>query len=112
MDLTPEAQHLIKNTPKVSGFLGGRTPKPVPQSQIDTMLGKALPGVAEETQEAVIEVSYKVGDSVRVKTGAFANFTGEVEEVDGAKKKIYLSVSIFGRPTRVEVEFSEVEPAA
>lgn len=112
MDLTPEAQHLIKNTPKVSGFLGGRKPKPVPQSQIDSMLGKAMPGSAEATEETIVEVSYKVGDSVRVKTGAFANFTGEVEEVDGTKKKIYLSVSIFGRPTRVEVEFSEVEPAA
>jgi len=111
MDLTPEAQHLIKNTPKVSGFLGGRTPAPVPQSQIDAMLGKAH-GETPEAVEEVVEVSYKVGDSVRVKTGAFANFTGEVEQVDGVKKKIYLSVSIFGRPTRVEVEFSEVEPAA
>ena len=113
MDLTPEAQHLIKNTPKVSGFLGGKNPKPVPQREIDAMLGKAQPGSAEETHvEEVMEVSYKVGDAVRVKTGAFANFTGEVEEVDATKKKIYLSVSIFGRPTRVEVEFSEVEPAA
>ena len=114
MGLTPEAQHLIKNTPKVSGFLGGKNPKPVPQREIDAMLGKAKPGGTEEAAkvEEVIEVAYKVGDSVRVKTGAFANFTGEVEEVDMTKKKIYLSVSIFGRPTRVEVEFSEVEPAA
>jgi transcriptional antiterminator NusG len=109
MDLTPEAQHLVKNTPKVSGFLGGKNPKPVPQTQMDKMLGKAQPA---EVEVEVPTVTYKVGDSVRVKTGAFANFTGDVEEVDQIKKKIWLSVSIFGRPTRVEVEFTEVEPAA
>jgi len=112
MDLTPEAQHLVKNTPKVSGFLGGKTPKPVPERQMEQMLGKAQPGVVPEVAEEVPTVTYRVGDQVRVKSGAFANFTGDVEEVNEDKKKIWLSVSIFGRPTRVEVEFSEVEPAA
>ena len=111
MDLTPQAQTLVTNTPKVSGFLGGKHPKPVPPTQMTAMLGKAQPGASEEAEQAAPEVTYKVGDSVRVKTGAFANFTGEVKEVDGLKKKIYLTVSIFGRPTRVEVEFAEVEPA-
>ena len=60
--------------------------------------------------EEVPDVSYGVGEQVRVKTGAFANFAGEVEEVNREKRKIWLSVSIFGRPTRVEVDFSEVEP--
>ena len=110
MELTKPAWHLVSNTPKVSGFLGGKTPRPVPQSQIDKMLGKTMGTEVEEQPEEVIEVAYRVGDNVRVKSGAFANFTGEVEEVDDHKKKIWLSVSIFGRPTRVEVDFSEVEP--
>jgi transcriptional antiterminator NusG len=111
MDLTKEAWHLVKNTPKISGFLGGNTPRPVPQSQIDMMLGRAKPQEAtsgEPTEEP--QVDYKVGDQVRVKSGAFANFSGEVEEVNADKRKIKLSVSIFGRPTRVEVDFTEVEP--
>lgn len=112
MDLTAAAQSLVTNTPKVSGFLGGKHPKPVPESQMKAMLGKAQPGAVEQPEEELPQVVYKVGDNVRVKTGAFANFTGEVEEVDDTKRKIWLSVSIFGRPTRVEVEFSEVEPAA
>ncbi len=115
MDLTKEAWHLVKNTPKISGFLGGNTPRPVPQRQIDDMLGRAQPKEvpADEEQTAPESfVDYNVGDQVRVKSGAFANFTGEVEEVNADKRKIKLSVSIFGRPTRVEVDFTEVEPAA
>ena len=73
-------------------------------------MGKAQPAPVVATEEHV--VTYKVGEQVRVKSGAFANFTGEVEEVNTDKGKIKLSVSIFGRPTRVEVDFSEVEPAA
>jgi transcriptional antiterminator NusG len=111
MDLTKEAWHLVKNTPKVTGFLGGHNPRPVPQSQIDKMLGKTQPGVEEVGPEEEPLVDYKVGEQVRVKSGAFANFTGEVEEVNADKRKIKLSVSIFGRPTRVEVDFNEVEPA-
>jgi transcriptional antiterminator NusG len=108
MKLTKEAWHLVKNTPKVSGFLSsGKTPKPVSQSEIDRMLGRT-----ESKPEAAViqpDVNYEVGQQVRVKSGAFANFTGEVEEVNTDKRKIKLSVSIFGRPTRVEVDFSEVE---
>jgi transcriptional antiterminator NusG len=110
MELTKEAWHLVKNTPKVSGFLGGNTPRPVPQGQMDKMLGRAQP--TEEAPEELPAVVYGIGEQVRVKSGAFANFTGEVEEVNVDKRKIWLSVSIFGRPTRVEVDFSEVEPAA
>jgi transcriptional antiterminator NusG len=110
MELSKEAWHLVKNTPKVSGFLGGNTPRPVPQLEMDRMLGRALP--SEEAADELPAVVYKVGEQVRVKSGAFANFTGEVEEVNVDKRKIWLSVSIFGRPTRVEVDFTEVEPAA
>mgnify|MGYP003573075858 CR=1 FL=1 len=110
MSLTKPVWSLVKNTPKVSGFLGGKTPKPVSQCEMDKMLGKTEPKT--ETDEVVVpDVTYKVGQQVRVKSGAFANFTGEVEEVNTDKRKIKLSVSIFGRPTRVEVDFNEVEPA-
>ena len=112
MELTKEAWHLVKNTPKVTGFLGGNTPKPVSTGEMQRMLG-ATSGEAKGVEAAPVpEVNYAVGDNVRVKSGAFANFTGEVEEVNNDKQKIWLSVSIFGRPTRVEVDFTEVEPAS
>lgn len=110
MQLTKQAWHLVKNTPKVSGFLSsGKTPKPVSQREMDRMLGRTEPKPQAEIVEP--DVSYEVGQQVRVKSGAFANFTGEVEEVNTDKRKIKLSVSIFGRPTRVEVDFNEVEAA-
>lgn len=112
MELTKETWHLVKNTPKVTGFLGGNTPKPVPAPEMARTLGKA--GVTEtpEVEEATPDISYNVGDNVRVKSGSFANFTGKVEEVDYDKRKLKMSVSLFGRPTPVQVEFSEVEPAS
>lgn len=111
MKLTKEAWHLVKNTPKVTGFLSsGKTPKPVSQSEMDRMLGRTE--IKEEAEVVLPDVHYEVGQHVRVRSGAFANFTGEVEEVNTDKRKIKLSVSIFGRPTRVEVDFNEVEPAA
>ncbi len=110
MKLTKLAWHLVKNTPKVSGFLSsGKIPKPVPQREIDKMLGKTEP--SPEVEEVTLDLSFSVGQQVRVKSGAFANFSGEVEGVNTDKRKIKLSVSIFGRPTRVEVDFNEVEPA-
>ncbi|MEE9384188.1 MAG: transcription termination/antitermination protein NusG [Nannocystaceae bacterium] len=116
MELAKEAWHLVKNTPKVSGFLGGNTPSPVPRGQIDKMMGRTQPAVEDvapaEESAAPPSSAYRVGEQVRVKTGAFANFTGGVEEVNADKHKIWLSVSIFGRPTRVEVDFTEVEPVA
>jgi transcriptional antiterminator NusG len=111
MKLTKEAWHLVKNTPKVTGFLSsGKTPKPVSQSEMDRMLGRTE--IKEEAEVIQPDVHYEVGQYVRVRSGAFANFTGEVEEVNTDKRKIKLSVSIFGRPTRVEVDFNEVEPAS
>ena len=112
MKLTTRAHSLVKNTPKVSGFLGGKNPKPVSQREMDKMLGRTTESKGAEPEAQVPDVDYNVGDNVRVKSGAFANFTGEVEEVNKEKRKIKLSVSIFGRPTRVEVDFSEVEPAS
>ncbi len=107
MVMTKASWHLVTNTSRVTGFLGGRNPRPVKAAEMQRMLGQG-----EGEAEAAAAVEYKVGDKVRVKSGAFANFVGEVEEVNADKRKIWLSVSIFGRPTRVEVDFSEVEPAA
>lgn len=114
MVMTDESRLLVQSTPKVTGFLGGQHPKPVPTGEMDRMLGG---GTAPEEKAAagkkvVPEFTYHVGDQVRVKSGAFANFTGEVEEVNADKQKVWLSVSLFGRPTRVEVDFAEIEPIA
>jgi transcription termination/antitermination protein NusG len=111
MELTQETWHLVKNTPKVTGFLGGNTPKPVPTPEMARALGKTTGAEAEEAGPEP-SVSYNVGDHVRVKSGPFANFTGEVEDVDYDKRKVKMSVSIFGRPTPVQVDFSEVEPVS
>jgi len=113
MELTKESWHVVKNTPKVTGFLGDPNPKPIRQAEMSRMLGHTT-GQLEPSPEAPPppDVHYKVGDQVRVRSGAFANFAGEVEEVNNDKQKIWLSVSIFGRPTRVEVDFAEVELAS
>lgn len=112
MELNKQTWHLVQNTPKVTGFLGGQTPRPVRKSEMDRMLGKSEPGSKKAEQaETPIFVNYAIGEQVRVKSGAFANFTGQVEEINQDKQKIWLSVSLFGRPTRVEVDFSEIEAA-
>ena len=83
MELTQETWHLINNTPKVTGFLGGKTPKPVPAPEMAKALGRTT-GAADMPEGVVEEelpsVTYNVGDHVRVKSGPFANFTGEVED--------------------------------
>ncbi len=116
MELTEESWSLINNTPKVTGFLGGKVPRPVPKSQMAQALRKSKGEVDPEDEQAeqapAVVASYKVGDQVRVKSGPFANFTGEVEDVDHDKSKVKMSVSIFGRPTPVQVDCSEVEPVA
>lgn len=110
MELDQDTWHVIANTPKVTGFLGGKHPKPVPAPQMQRALGKTT-GEAEEVPAGDLpDVVYSVGDHVRVKSGPFANFTGEVEDVDLDKRKVKMSVSIFGRPTPVQVDFTEVEP--
>ncbi|MBZ5711208.1 MULTISPECIES: transcription termination/antitermination protein NusG [Nannocystis] len=110
MDLTKASWHLVQNTPKVTGFLGGQNPKPVRKAEMNRMLGQAPPDEQAPVEKVVPNITYSVGQQVRVRSGAFANFTGEVEEINNDKQKIWLSVSLFGRPTRVEVDFSEVEP--
>lgn len=112
MDLTKASWHLVQNTPKVTGFLGGQNPRPVRKAEMNRMLGQTPPDEQVPVEKPVPNITYQVGQQVRVRSGAFANFTGEVEDISNDKQKIWLSVSLFGRPTRVEVDFSEVELVA
>jgi transcriptional antiterminator NusG len=106
MDLTDEAYHLIKNTPKVTGFLGAEN-KPMPISDAEAL--RILHQVQEGIERPKPSVTFEVGEQVRVSDGPFASFNGTVEEVDEARSRVKVAVSIFGRPTPVELEFGQVE---
>jgi transcription termination/antitermination protein NusG len=106
MDLTDEAYHLIKNTPKVTGFLGADN-KPMPIS--DAEASRILHQVQEGIERPTPAVSFEVGEQVRVSDGPFASFNGTVEEVDHTRSRVKVAVSIFGRPTPVELEYHQVE---
>ena len=108
MKLTDEAFHLIKNTPKVTGFLGAEN-KPMPISEAEAM--RILHQVQEGVEKPKPKVLFEVGESVRVTEGPFTDFNGNVEEVNYEKSKIRVSVLIFGRSTPVELDFGQVEKA-
>jgi len=105
MDLDDESWHLIKDTPKVSGFIGGQRPTPVPESEIAVIAQQVAEGAAKPKPRVV----YEQGDHVRVLDGPFANFTGTIEEVKPDKQKVRVLVSIFGRATPVELDYGQVE---
>ncbi len=105
MELTDEVFHLIKNTPKVTGFVGNQNPQEVPISQIDNLRR----GIVEGAVKPKPRLTFEVGEEVRVLDGAFANFTGIVDDVKMDKQKLKVKVSIFGRPTSVELDFAAVE---
>ena len=105
-ELTDEVYHLIKNTPKVTGFLGADN-KPMPIS--DAEAARILHQVQEGIERPKPSVSFEVGEQVRVSEGPFASFNGVVEEVDDGRSRLKVAVSIFGRPTRVELEMGQVE---
>lgn len=105
MKMTEQAWHLVKDTPRVIGFIGNQTPREVPMREIDAMRR----GIVEGTVKPKPRLSFNVGEEVRVLDGAFANFTGTVDEVNPDKQKLRVIVSIFGRPTSVELDFATVE---
>jgi len=106
MEMNKELYHMIKNIQKVTGFLG-TTGNPVPVSDIE--IGKILANIKEGTLSPEPSLSFEVGEQVKVCEGPFASFSGLVEEVDEDKLKLKVAVSIFGRPTPIELEYSQVE---
>lgn len=105
MDLTEQTYHLVKNTPKITGFLGGTNPLPVPEKEIEAIHTQVSAGTVKPKPR----ISFEEGENVRVTEGPFANFAGIVEEVKAEKQKVRVLVSIFGRATPVELDFSQVE---
>ena len=107
MDMTDEAWHLVKSTPKVTGFLGGTAnkPSPLPQREVDEILARMQEGYEKPRPKVLFEV----GEMVRVKEGPFTDFNGNVEEVNYDKNRVRVSVTIFGRSTPVDLEFGQVE---
>ena len=106
MDMSDEAYHLVKNTPKVTGFLGQQNrPSPISQNEVDQIVNQVQEGVERPKPSIVFEI----GEQVRVCDGPFATFSGLVEEVDEEKARLKVAVSIFGRATPVELEYGQVE---
>lgn len=107
MEMTPETWHLVKNTPRVTGFIGGdaRHPRPIPQREIDELRERVKAGEAQPRPKVV----FSRGEQVRVKEGPFADFTGMVEDVNFDRNKLTVAVTIFGRATPVELDFDQVE---
>jgi transcriptional antiterminator NusG len=106
MDMTDETYHLVKNIQKVSGFLGsGNKPMPISEGEASRILSQVQEGVERPKPS----IRFEIGDQVRVTDGPFTSFNGLVEDVDEERARLKVSVSIFGRATPVELEYSQVE---
>jgi transcriptional antiterminator NusG len=111
LELNDDVYHLVKNTPKVTGFLGASgKPQPISETEAARILNTKEEAAAAAPKQK-IKVDYEIGDSVRVLEGPFASFNGIVEELDFDRSRVKVSVSIFGRATPVELEFEQVERA-
>jgi transcriptional antiterminator NusG len=109
MELTDETWHLVKTTQKVTGFLGGNgRPQPISDAEAESIFRQVKEGI-EHPKNSII---YEIGESVKVTEGPFESFVGVVEEVDSEKNRVKVAVSIFGRATPVELEFTQVEKAS
>jgi len=106
MEMTDQAFHLIKETPKVTGFLGSdNKPTPIPDAEADRILNQVQEGVDRPKPT----IQFEIGEQVKVSDGPFASFNGLVEEVDEERARLKVAVSIFGRATPVELEYEQVE---
>lgn len=109
MEMDDDTWHLVKNTPKVTGFVGGTSTKPTPISEKE--VAKIMQQIQEGVEKPKPKVLYETGEMVRVKEGPFTDFNGTVEDINYEKNKLRVAVTIFGRSTPVELEFSQVEKA-
>ncbi|GAA4764741.1 transcription termination/antitermination protein NusG [Stakelama sediminis] len=108
LSMNDDVYHLVKNTPKVTGFLGSSgKPQPISEAEAARILNTKDDAASAPKQQ--VKVDYEIGDAVKVLEGPFASFNGVVEELDFDKSKVKVSVSIFGRATPVELDFEQVE---
>jgi transcriptional antiterminator NusG len=106
MDMTDQTWHLVRNTPKVTGFLGsGQKPTPIPDHEAERVMNQVQEGVERPRPS----ITYEIGETVRVADGPFTSFNGTVQEVDEERARLKVAVSIFGRATPVELEYTQVE---
>ena len=109
MEMSDECWHVVRDTPRVSGFLGSHNkPQPISETEVKRILTQIEEGVERPTTQ----VYFEIGEQVRVTDGPFSSFVGVVEEIDNEKARLKVSVSIFGRYTPVDLEFSQVEKIA
>ena len=107
MEMNDDTWYLVKSTPKVTGFLGGKKPTPITEAEAMRILNQ----VQEGTEKPRAAVSYEIGEQVRVIDGPFASFVGTVEEVDAEKERLKVLVSIFGRATPVDLDYVQIKKA-
>ena len=105
MEMTDDTWYLVTKTPKVTGFLGGKKPQAITEQEATRILNQVEEGVSKPRSA----LSFEVGEQVQIMDGPFVSFVGEIQEVDAEKERLKLQVSIFGRPTPVELTYTQVK---